>query len=96
MSLPIKHLRGKRVLIEKPELAKSTIELTEAAQAAMEREMIAKWTRLTIAAVGSEVTDIKAGDEVYANAGMLSSAEQIELDGKLYMLVADHAIAIVY
>lgn len=96
MSLPIKHLRGKRVLIEKPELAKSSIELTEAAQAAMEREMIAKWTRLTIAAVGSEVTDIKAGDEVYANAGMLSSAEQIELDGKLYMLVADHAIAIVY
>jgi hypothetical protein len=96
MSLSIKHLRGKRVLIEKPEMAKSSIELTESAQASMEKEMIAKWTRLTIAAVGTDVTDIKAGDEVYANAGMLSSAEQIELDGKLYMLVPDHSIAIVY
>ena len=46
MSLSIKHLRGKRVLIEKPEMAKSSIELTESAQASMEKEMIAKWTRL--------------------------------------------------
>ena len=57
---------------------------------------MSKWTRLTVFAVGSEVLDIKPNDEVYINASMLANAELVRLDGVDYMMVLDHAVAIVY
>jgi len=55
-----------------------------------------KWTRLTVFAVGNEVTDLAAGDEFYVNASMLANAELVQLEGVDYMMVLDHAVAIVY
>jgi hypothetical protein len=92
-----KQLRGKRILITKPVAeTKSLIEITPEVQAQLDQEMMRKWTRLTVFAVGSEVTDLKSGDEVYVNAGMLANAELVQLDGVDYMMVQDHAVAIVY
>lgn len=96
MSL-FKQLRGKRILITKPvSETKSLIEITPEVQAQLDQEMMIKWTRLTIFAVGSEVADLKSGDEVYVSAGMLANAELVQLDGLDYMMVQDHAVAIVY
>ena len=69
---------------------------TPEVQAQLDQEMMIKWTRLTIFAVGSEVADLKSGDEVYVSAGMLANAELVQLDGVDYMMVQDHAVAIVY
>jgi hypothetical protein len=92
-----KQLRGKRILITKPvSETKSLIEITPEVQAQLDQEMMIKWTRLTIFAVGSEVADLKSGDEVYVSAGMLANAELVQLDGLDYMMVQDHAVAIVY
>ena len=92
-----KQLRGKRILITKPvSETKSLIEITPEVQAQLDQEMMIKWTRLTIFAVGSEVVDLKSGDEVYVSAGMLANAELVQLDGVDYMMVQDHAVAIVY
>jgi hypothetical protein len=92
-----KQLRGKRILITKPvSETKSLIEITPEVQAQLDQEMMIKWTRLTIFAVGSEVADLKSGDEVYVSAGMLANAELVQLDGVDYMMVQDHAVAIVY
>ena len=96
MSL-FKQLRGKRVMIQKPEPEKkSIIELTPEVEAQLEKEAIAKWTRLKVYAVGTDVTDIVAGDEVYITPGILAGAEIFKVDEEVFMIVPDHAVAIVY
>jgi hypothetical protein len=92
-----KELRGKRILVTKPvSETKSLIEITPEIQAELDKELMTKWTRLTVFAVGTEVVDIKPNDEVYINASMLANAELVRLDGVDYMMVIDHAVAIVY
>lgn len=92
-----KELRGKRILVTKPVAeTKSLIEITPEVQAQLDQELMKKWTRLTVFAVGNEVTDIKPNDEVYINASMLANAELVQLEGVDYMMVLDHAVAIVY
>lgn len=96
MSL-FKQLRGKRVMIQKPESEKkSIIELTPEVEAQLEKEAIAKWTRLKVYAVGTEVTDIVAGDEVYITPGVLAAAEIFKVDEEVFMIVPDHAVAVIY
>jgi hypothetical protein len=92
-----KELRGKRILVTKPvSETKSLIEITPEVQAELDKELMSKWTRLTVFAVGTEVVDIKPNDEVYINASMLANAELVRLDDADYMMVLDHAVAIVY
>lgn len=84
-------------MISKPESEnKSLIELTPEVEAQLEKEAIAKWTRLKVYAVGTEVTDIKAGDEVYITPGILANAEIFKVEEEVFMIVQDHAIAVVY
>jgi hypothetical protein len=92
-----KELRGKRILVTKPvSETKSLIEITPEVQAELDKELMSKWTRLTVFAVGTEVVDIKPNDEVYINASMLANAELVRLDDADYMMVLDHSVAIVY
>ena len=92
-----KELRGKRILVTKPvSETKSLIEITPEVQAELDKELMSKWTRLTVFAVGTEVVDIKPNDDVYINASMLANAELVRLDDADYMMVLDHAVAIVY
>jgi hypothetical protein len=95
MSL-FKQLRGKRVMIEKPELKESLIELTPDVQEEMEKEAISKWTRLKVYAVGTDITDIAAGDEVYVSPSMLMNAEIFKIEEEVFMIIPEHAIVIVY
>lgn len=92
-----KQLRGRRILVTKPVAeTKSLIEITPEIQAQLDQDIMKRWTRLTIFAVGTEVTDLAAGDEVYINASMLANAELVQLEGVDYMMILDHAVAIVY
>jgi hypothetical protein len=95
MSL-FKQLRGKRVMIEKPELKESVIELTPEVQELLDKEAISKWTRLKVHAVGTDVTDIVAGDEVYVSPSMLMNAEVFKIEEEVFMIIPEHAIVIVY
>lgn len=84
-------------MIQKPEPeTKSLIELTPEVEAQLEKDAIAKWTRLKVYAVGTEVTDIVAGDEVYITPGVLAAAEIFKVDEEVFMIVPDHAVAVIY
>jgi hypothetical protein len=72
------------------------IELTPEVEAQLEKEAIAKWTRLKVYAVGTEVTDIVAGDDVYITPGVLAAAEIFKVDEEVFMIVPDHAVAVIY
>lgn len=94
--LEFKALKGRRILIEKPERPKSAIELTPEQQAALDREFISKWTRLKVSAVGEEVEGVKAGDEVYITGSALQSCEVLPLEDKHYLMLNEYEVAIVW
>ena len=93
-------LRGQRVLIDKPEKKeeenKLDLILSESDEKDMEKNMMKEWTHLNVAAVGVEVTDVKAGDKVYVKTGALHNAEIIDLDRSIKMMVTIHDIVMVW
>jgi hypothetical protein len=89
-------LLGKRLLLNKPEVKKSTIELSEAEKEQMERELMSKWTTLEVSAVGDEVTMVKPGDKVYVYAHSLRNAEIVEIENIPKLIVHESEIAIVW
>ncbi len=93
-------LRGNRVLIDKPakkeEENKLDLILSDSDEKDLEKNMMKEWTHLNVAAVGVEVTDVKAGDKVYVKTGALHNAEIIDLDGSIKMMVTIHDIVMVW
>jgi quercetin dioxygenase-like cupin family protein len=62
----------------------------------MDAEDMKKWTKLTVYAVGEDVTTIKAGDVVYIGVNAIKGAEAIEVDGGIKLMVSEYDIAIVW
>jgi hypothetical protein len=90
-----KELRGKRILIERPEKPKSLIELTPEAEELAAKEFVKTLNKLTVAAVGNDVTNINPGDKVYVGMG-ITNCEVIEIDEKLYFVVPEQMVIIVW
>lgn len=89
-------VRGKRILIKKPIVRKeSLIELTPEMEASLEKDLMMKYSKLEVFAVGNDVTDIKPGDLVYVGAA-IAHAEIIQIEEDVYFLVPDHAISIIW
>jgi len=88
-------LHGKRILIEKPMKPESQVLLSEEAEAAMEKEWMKSWTKLKVHAVGTDCTQVQAGDLVYVG-NALASAEIIDIEGVLYFLVSEAAVCITW
>lgn len=89
-------LKGKRVLLNKPEVKESQFELSEADKQALEMDMRKTWTRLEIYAVGDEVESVKPGDHVYIGITGLQASEAVELEDGMKLMVAERDIAIVW
>ncbi len=89
-------VRGKRVLIKKPVIKKeSLIEFTPQMEADYEKDMLAKYTKLEVTAVGSDVTDIKPGDLVYVGAAIAHS-EVIQIEEEMFFLVHEQQVSIIW
>ena len=76
--------QGKIVILNKPayEAKIKGLELSPEAQASMEADLVKHYTRLTVHAVGEDVTFCKAGDEVLITPRQLSYCDVIEIEGK--------------
>ena len=86
---------GKRVLIQKPESIESAVLLTDDVKAQLDKDLIAKWTKLRVAAVGNECTTIKADDMVYVGR-VLEHAEVILIEDVTYFMINEAQISIVW
>lgn len=89
------NLKGKRILIEKPVRPESGVILTDEAKASVEAEMFKQYTKLSVFAVGEDVTGIKPGDKVYIG-NALANAEIIDIDGKIYFMVYESNVSIIW
>jgi hypothetical protein len=89
-------VRGKRVLIKKPVVRKdSLIELTPEMEADLEKDLMMKYSKLEVFAVGNDVTDIKPGDLVYVGSA-IAHAEIIQIEEDIYFLVPDQAVSLIW
>jgi len=89
-------LKGKRVLLSRPVLEKSAIELTPEVQASLDQENMKKWTHLEVFAVGDQVTDINVGDVVYLPKGAIEQCDVLDVEGEVKLMTSDFQIAIVW
>ena len=89
-------LLGKRVLINVPQKKESVIELTAKDEDEIMREAMKVWNKLEVFAVGNEVDLVVPGTQVYIPTFSLQSAEKIEIDGSIKLLVYQGDIAIVW
>jgi hypothetical protein len=96
MSTAFKSLKGRRVLVNQPEMKESAIQLSEADKAHIEQESMKQWTRLEVYAVGDDVTTVAAGDSVYISVNAIKGAEVIEVDKSIKLMLSEYDIAIVW
>ena len=89
-------IRGQRVLLNLPEIKKSTIEVDEKLQRQLMEKEMKKWSNLTVLAVGDEVLGIEPGNGVYVNPIFLQNAERVEIDGVEKLIVRQSDISIVW
>ena len=89
-------LKGKRVLLNKPEVKESQFELSESDKHALEMDMRKTWTKLEVYAIGDEVESVKVGDKVYMGITGLQASEAVELEDGMKLMVVERDIAIVW
>lgn len=89
-------LLGHRILLDNPQIKEPTIELTPELLEDFKKEQLKKLTKLTVYAVGDEVTKVKKGDLVYVQTMYLSNPEWVEIEGEHKMLVRELDIALVW
>lgn len=89
-------LKGKRVLLNKPEVKESQFELSESDKHALEMDMRKTWTKLEVYAIGDDVESVKVGDKVYMGITGLQASEAVELEDGMKLMVAERDIAIIW
>lgn len=89
-------LKGKRVLLNRPVIEKSPIEMTPEVQESIDRENMKKWTHLEVFAVGDAVEGISKGDVVYIPKGGIERSDIVDVKGEVKLMVSDFDIAIVW
>lgn len=89
-------VKGKRVLLSKPVVEKSPIEMTSEVQESIERANMLKWTHLEVFAIGDDVQSVKAGDKVYVTKSGLESCEAVEIEGEVKIIIPESSIALIW
>jgi hypothetical protein len=93
MSYPFDNLKGRRILLDKPERPKSAIELTPETAAKLDEEFAKKWNKLKVYAVGEDVESWKVGEFVFVPGHVLQHAEAVDVEGSVKIMVGEHDIA---
>jgi len=106
---PFAKLHGKRVLIpypviefkkEDPDAVKIHMPdgVKEDHDKEQQAELIKKYMRIKVLAVGSECDRVKPNDEIYIPARVLAPgrSDALEIDGEKYFIIAETDIAATY
>jgi hypothetical protein len=91
-----KQLRGNRILLDLPKKEEGKLIVDENTKEALEREMIQKYQKLTVYAVGDVITDVKPGDSVLVDPSSLSKAPVIPMGDDPKLLVSSFDVILVW
>jgi hypothetical protein len=89
-------LLGHRILLDNPNIKEPTLELPPESLEEFRREQLKKLTKLTVFAIGDEVSKVKKGDSVYVQTMYLLNPEWVEVEGENKMLIRELDIALIW
>lgn len=91
-------LLGNRVYLEMPKQEEdSKLIVDENTKEALQREMLKKFSKLTVHTVGDIVTTIKAGDVVLVDPGVLAKAPLVDLsENEQVLLVSPFDVIMIW
>lgn len=89
-------VKGKRLLLNRPQIEKSAIELTPEAQESILKDQFKKWTHLEVYAVGDEITTMKPGDVVMISKTAIESCEIVEIEDAHRLIVNESSVVIIW
>jgi hypothetical protein len=94
---PFKLLRGSRILLKRPVKKESSLTMDATTEKQLELEMMQKWTRLEVYAVGTAVEDTVVGDKVYISMDTITNAAVIHLGVEdMYLMIREQDISIIW
>jgi ABC-type Na+ efflux pump permease subunit len=89
MALEFKKLKGNRIYVTIPKKEESKLVVDENTKEALNRELLAKMSKLTVYAVGDGISDVEEGDVILVDPSKLSTALLIPLtEDKTVMLIS--------
>ena len=90
--------QGKIVILDKPtyEPKVKGLELSPDAQASMEADLVKHYTKLTVHAVGEDVTFCGPGDQVLVTPRQLSYCDVVDIDGKTKFVAKESDVIALY
>jgi len=89
-------LQGNRILISRPESkSEQGVIIPEGLKENHEKDLMFKYSKLDVFAVGEECKKVKAGDKVYVGKA-LEHSEIIEIEGKLYFMLNEMTVSIIW
>jgi len=91
-------LLGNRIYLEMPkEDEESKLIVDENTKEALQREMLKKFSKLTVHTVGDTVSTMKAGDVVLVDPGVLAKAPLVDLsDDEQVLLVSPFDVIMIW
>lgn len=92
MGKGFKQLWGNKIYLVMPEKEESKVILAPEINRDLEKEFIAKFDKLKIYAVGSDVTKFVEGEEVLVDPQSLKRASVIEVGKKKLLLISDYDV----
>jgi hypothetical protein len=91
-----KKLLGNRILLDLPKKEEGKLIVDENTKEALEKEMIQKYKKLKVYAVGDLVTNISVGDELLVDPAGLSKAPVVPIGDDNKLLVTPFDVILVW
>jgi hypothetical protein len=91
-----KKLLGNRILLDLPKKEEGKLIVDENTKEALEREMVQKYNKLKVYAVGDLVSNIKPTDEILVDPAALGKAPVIPINGESKLLVTPFDVILVW
>ena len=91
-------LLGNRIYLEMPKQEEdSKLIVDENTKEALQREMLKKFSKLTVHTVGDTISNVKAGDVVLVDPGVLAKAPLVDLsEDEQVLLVSPFDIIMIW
>jgi len=88
--MEIRKLLGHRIYIDIPKKENSKIVVDENTKEALNKELMQKMAKLSVYAVGGDISDIKEGDNVLIDPSALSKAQIVPLSNDKDVLLVSY------
>jgi hypothetical protein len=91
-----KKVLGNRILLDLPKKEEGKLIVDENTKEALEKEMMQKLNKLTVFAIGDNVTNVNVGDVILVDPASLTKAPVIPIGGENKLLISPFDVILIW